>query len=283
MIVLSVNTDKLEAILSGPVTADQLPCHTSWKERSSTGFTTGRTVINTNNASAVDISGSPASGSQRIIDSITIFNADSVNATVSIQLNAYGTGYTLFRCTLAPGEMLMYTESSGFFVLSNAGSIKTSVNQGSNTIGTALSAVSLGADVVNNNATANSMADITGLSFNVSAGFTYYFRFFIFYTSAATTTGSRWGINGPSSPSMLSFASEYTLTSTTSTRNATVQAYDSPAAANASSVVAMNLAVIEGLIKPSVDGIVIGRFASEIASSAITAKAGSVLYFQQIN
>jgi len=45
----------------------------------------------------------------------------------------------------------------------------------------------------------------------------------------------------------------------------------------------MNLAVIEGLIKPSVDGIVIGRFASEIASSAITAKAGSVLYFQQIN
>jgi hypothetical protein len=82
---------------------------------------------------------------------------------------------------------------------------------------------------------------------------------------------------------MLSLVSEYTLTSTTTTRNSNIQGYDAPAASNASSVVAMNLATIEGLIKPISNGAVTARFASEIASSAITAKAGSVLYYQQLS
>lgn len=60
-----------------------------------------------------------------------------------------------------------------------------------------------------------------------------------------------------------------------------VQAYDLPAASNATSVVAQNLAVIAGMIRPSANGTVIARFASEIANSAITAKAGSVVYYQE--
>lgn len=60
-----------------------------------------------------------------------------------------------------------------------------------------------------------------------------------------------------------------------------VQAYDSPAACNATSVVAQNLAIIEGIIKPSQNGTIIARFASEVSGSAITAKAGSVCYYQQ--
>jgi hypothetical protein len=80
---------------------------------------------------------------------------------------------------------------------------------------------------------------------------------------------------------MLSYTSRYTLTATTITTNALLQAYDLPAASNASSVVAMNMAIIEGIIKPSQNGTLIARFASEILSSAITAKAGSVCYYQQ--
>ena len=67
------------------------------------------------------------------------------------------------------------------------------------------------------------------------------------------------------------------------TRNAEIQAFDSPAASNATSVVAVNKAIIEGHFTPTADGTFIARFASEVANSAIVAKAGSVVYYQQTN
>lgn len=134
----------------------------------------------------------------------------------------------------------------------------------------------LSADVTNNNAVANTLQDVTGLSFPVVAGQRYWFRFFIFYTAQATTTGSRWTINGPAFTG-LSYMSEYSLTGTTTTRNAQVIAYNSPAASNATSAATgpSNMAQIEGFIQPSANGIVIARFASEVLNSAITAKSGS--------
>lgn len=142
--------------------------------------------------------------------------------------------------------------------------------------------VKITADVTNNNGTANTLADVTGLSFPVSAGLTYKFRFVIFYTAAATTTGSRWTINGPAfAAGNLRYRSEYTLTATSRTFNEGQTAYNAPAAANASSLTALNMAVIEGTITPSAGGSVVARFASEIASSAIVAKAGSYVEYQQ--
>jgi hypothetical protein len=62
-----------------------------------------------------------------------------------------------------------------------------------------------------------------------------------------------------------------------------VQAFDSPAASNATSVVAVNMCVMEGHFTPTANGTFIARFASEVANSAIVAKAGSVCYYQQTN
>lgn len=82
----------------------------------------------------------------------------------------------------------------------------------------------------------------------------------------------------------LSMTSEYSLTTTTTTRNANVQAFDSPAAANATSAdILNNLAVMEGIFTPTATGTFMARFASEVLSSAITAKAGSVCFYQQLN
>jgi len=136
--------------------------------------------------------------------------------------------------------------------------------------------VVLGSDVTNNNATANTIADVTGLSFSVTAGTTYRFEATINYTSAATTTGSRWSINGPASPTILSYTSNYTLTATSQTVNYS-STYDSPSASNATSLTTGNIAIIKGIIKPSANGTVTVRFASEVANSAIIAKAGSTL------
>lgn len=137
--------------------------------------------------------------------------------------------------------------------------------------------VVLTAEVINNNAIANTLQDITGLSFSVTSGTRYGFQFLIPYTAAATTTGSRWTINGPAT-SFLSYTSRYTLTATTETVNY-LSAYSQPAASNASSLAAGNIAVIEGFLTPSANGTVIARFASEVLSSAITAKAGATLFW----
>jgi len=114
----------------------------------------------------------------------------------------------------------------------------------------------------------------------VTSGLTYWFRFLIPYNAAIATTGSRWSINGPY-PTFLSYFSRNTLPATTETVNY-VNAYNSPSAANASSLTTGNTALIEGLIVPSQNGTVIARFASEVSSSAITARAGAFVQYMAI-
>lgn len=284
MIILSETTDNLQIVLSGAVTTNQLQCFTSWRDRTATTFIAGRTVTNTNNTTDVNLAAAPASSTQRVVDFISVYNNDTTNKTVTIKLDANGTEYKLFVTTIASGETIQYQEGRGFSVLATTGAIKQSINQGANASTSGLTAVVLGADVTNNNAVANTIADVTGLSFSVTANKTYYFKFVIRYTAAATTTGSRWGVNCTAGTAAnLTFTSEYTLTATTSTRNAMVQAFDSPAASSASSIVAVNMAIMQGHFTPTADGTFIARFASEVASSAIVAKAGSVCYYQQLN
>jgi hypothetical protein len=285
MIILSETTDNLEIVLGGSVTTNQLRCMTSWRDRTSTTFVAGRTVTNTNNTTDVNLAAAPAASTQRVIDFISVYNEDTVNAVVTVKLDANGTQYTLCKVTLATTERLQYQEGVGFQVFASTGALKQSINQGANASTSGITAVVLGSDITNNNAVANTIQDVTGLSFSVTAGKWYYFKAVIYYTAAATTTGSRWGVNCTAgTAAQLSFTSEYSLTATTTTRNANVQGFDLPAASNATSAAtANNMAVLEGYFQPTATGTFIIRFASEVANSAIIAKTGSVLYYQQTN
>lgn len=285
MIILSQTTDNLQIVLGGSVTTNQLQCFSSWRDRTSTTFVAGRTVTNTNNTTDVNIVPAPASSTQRVVDFISIYNNDTVNQTVTIKLDANGTEYILFKVTLATTERLEYAEGRGWQVFASTGAVKQSINQGANASTSGLTAVVLGSDVTNNNAVANTIQDVTGLSFSVTAAKMYYFKFVIYYTAAATATGSRWGVSCTAGTAAnLSMTSEYSLTTTTTTRNALIQAFDSPAASNATSAATgNNMAVMEGYFMPTANGTFIARFASEVAGSAIVAKAGSVCYYQQLN
>lgn len=277
MIVLTETTDRLQVVLGGSVTTAQLQCASFWRDITTSTFSPGRTVAVTNNATDVDIAAPPAASTQRIIDLVSVYNSDTVNATVTIKIDANGTEFILWRGVLGTGEMLQYNDKSGFAVMTIAGAVKQSQVVGTNNVAVnTLNVVVLTGNVVNNNAVANTIANVTGLEFSVTAGRTYWFEFVIPYTSAATTTGSRWSISGPGSPTQLNYRSEYTLTATTTTVNSAT-AYDMPAASNASSLTAGNVATIWGTITPSSDGVVTARFASEIANSAITALAGATL------
>ena len=141
---------------------------------------------------------------------------------------------------------------------------------------------SISADVTNNNASANTIADITDLSFPVEAGETYHFRFVIPFTAAASTTGKRFAINGPTKTALY-LRSRYSLTTSTETTNHVVTDYDTPAASDATSPTAGGLAILEGVILPTASGNVIARFASEVSSSAITAKAGAHVQYTKVS
>lgn len=146
----------------------------------------------------------------------------------------------------------------------------------------ALQTTVLASDVTNNNASANTIASVTGLSFAVESGKRYRFRFVILYTAAATGTGSRWSLTGPTT-TVLMYNSGYSLTTTTRTVNEGLTAYDKPVASNATSAATgSNMAIVEGIMTTSAAGTVVARFASEVSSSAIVAKAGSYVDWMEI-
>lgn len=135
-------------------------------------------------------------------------------------------------------------------------------------------------DVANADNTANTLYDISGLSFNLVSGGRYRFYAYIQYSSAATTTGSRWTINGPST-SFLNYRSQYTITSTTITSNTSQGSYQRPTTSNTGSVTAGNFAEIAGILQTSATGTLIVQFASEISGSAITALSGSYMKLER--
>lgn len=246
------------------------------------GITAG---VPSNGTTPVNIVAAPATGEEKILDTVTIRNTHgSTSWTVTVQLYDGSTAYQVASVLLGAGESYCYARLDGRWRIIDAyGRERLRTEQGASPTSSALSVVVLGSDVTNNNASANTIADVTGLSFSAIAGTLYRFRAVIRYTAAATTTGSRWAINGPGSPTVLSYMSTYSLTTTTQTTNHGVTAYDTPAASNATSAAtAGNTAIVEGFIQTSSDGTVIVRFASEVSSSAIVAKAGSFLEYQAV-
>lgn len=114
MIILTETTDNLQAVLGGNVTTNQLQCITSWRDITTTAYTPGRTVAVTNNTTDVNIVPAPAASTQRVVDHISIYNADTVPAAVTIKYDANGTEYTLHKQTIANGEFITYTEGVGW-------------------------------------------------------------------------------------------------------------------------------------------------------------------------
>lgn len=145
------------------------------------------------------------------------------------------------------------------------------------------SIATLTGDVVNDDATANTLKDITGpddsLAFAVEANATYEFEFVIYYAAAATTTGSRWALNGPTAPSMKVYGSQ-SESSAYATRSIFHNAYNA-GSVSAGSALDLNVAILRGVMGFSAAGTLIARFASEVASSAITVKSTSYVLYRK--
>jgi hypothetical protein len=260
----------------------------SYVDHTTAGGTVGDQQTLITGATTTTVLASPGSSTQRQVKLIIINNTSASSNTIVVKKDIAATEYDLFTVTLGPNEATHYTDGQGWTTYNNQGAVKQSTNQGSAPVSTQLSVAVLNADVTNNNAVANSIADVTGLSFPVVAG-TYYFYFMIWYTAAATATGSRWAITGPAN-SLMGYKVNIPLISTAHSTDGdsgtNSGAYDVPATCNGTSPTQTagqaNIAMIEGMITVTASGDVKARFASEVSNSAIIAKAGSFVQYQKV-
>jgi len=139
MIRLDLTTRSLQIALGGAVTTNQVSCVASYSDKSSTAYSGGSQVGLSNNTTATTICAAPASGNIRDVDSMTVYNNDTVAATVFIYYNDNGTLATLKNALLQPKDSLIYTHGKGWETTDANGCIKTSITSQT---ATALPAVS---------------------------------------------------------------------------------------------------------------------------------------------
>jgi hypothetical protein len=282
MLILDSTSKRVRVVLGAAHTTTALRCVTSWRDVTTSAFTPGSSLTSTNGTTAVEVAPAPAASTQRIVDHISVYNTDTTSKVVTVSIFDGTTDFVLMRVSLGVDEMLQYVEGAGFSTYNAAGALKTIVTGTANTVSTGWSTNVLASDVINNNAVANTIADVTGLSFPVVTSTRYWFEFLIYYTANATSTGLRYSINGPTT-SELAFYVSYpngtaTATGTDNMAEVVVSVYDTPAAATLNNNT-IGVAYLRGMVRPTADGNIILRHASEVSSAAITTKAGSIVRY----
>lgn len=184
-----------------------------------------------------------------------------INTTVDVEL---------IKVTLLAGESLLYSEALGFYAPKGARLDRWMRVSGSDYV----------------NAT-TSFSDITGLTCPVLNGKTYNFEAHLFHVVNATTTGPRFGINGPTLTAIqvLQAIRSVTLTSVDATvvesqSAGPATAVDTSAGgATATGNISVTDAIITGVFTAGADGTFAMRGQSEVAVAAgLTIKVGSWLH-----
>ena len=164
MIILSNTTDNLQVVLGGTVTANQLQCVASWRDITTTDYTAGRTVTNTNNTTDVNLVPAPAASTQRVIDFLSVYNNDTADAVVTIKLDDNGTEYIIWKDVLSGGDAVRYIEGSGFNVYRQYQSIKSFTVHGDAGANFAMTNATLAERFAGNSSRAIFMVDLEGYS-----------------------------------------------------------------------------------------------------------------------
>ena len=163
MLILDSTLKSIELILSGAVTANQLPFVASYIDVTSITYVPNSNDGISNNAIAVTIIAAPAASTQRQVKLITIHNADTVSATITLRLNNNGTFRTICKVVLSTLSQLIYTDGEGFRVIDQNGGVV----QGNNVI-SLTSQVSGILPVVNGGTGVSALSDVLGTSNQVT-------------------------------------------------------------------------------------------------------------------
>ncbi len=137
------NTNKsITVVLAGAKSANDANCFASYRDLDSVQgriVNASSQVGNTNGtATATIVSAPPTTGvsggtvsNRRVVDNLTIYNADTAAITASLQLTNGTTTSLITKEVLAVGDTLMYSEGTGFKVLTSSGATKQTQTGGS--------------------------------------------------------------------------------------------------------------------------------------------------------
>lgn len=228
-------------------------------------------------ATTTTVLAAPSSNRRFNVKTANFYNGHASQST-TLRVERYdGTNARiLWNGTLLAGEMVVLDELGVWTQYTASGLIKV----GSSLLDVCLCVTS---DVVNST---TSFADITGLTQALLSGHKYAFEANLFHQTAATTTGAQFGVNIGASPTLLDLAAIQQITSSVTAAaygsSPMVTALDTAAVVETTGPGTNNfLAVIKGFIQPSADGTFAMRLKSEVASSALTVKAGSWLRIKE--
>ena len=99
--ILNTTTKKLQIVLTAAKTTTDMSVSVDWADITATTITAGNTPSLSNGTTVSDILAAPAASTERKINSIVIYNADTASKTVHVILNDNGTSYTLVSATLS--------------------------------------------------------------------------------------------------------------------------------------------------------------------------------------
>jgi len=122
--ILDSTTKTLELVLGSAVTTTAMPIAVDYVDSTATTFTPGSVDSQSNGTTAVTILAAPAASTQRKVNEITVYNADSAAKLTTVRLNNNTTIRPLVVVTLQVGDTLGYTDVSGWYVMDSSGAIK---------------------------------------------------------------------------------------------------------------------------------------------------------------
>lgn len=131
--ILDATTKSIQFVLGAAATTNELPCVTSWADITTSTFTPGSTDTQSNDMTAVTIVAAPASSTQRQVKTISIYNADTVAAEVTVGFNNNSTIRTLVDLTLQPGQTLQFAENAWTAIDSNGNILQASQSDAAGT------------------------------------------------------------------------------------------------------------------------------------------------------
>lgn len=118
--ILDTTSKTIEVVLGGTITTNQLEITADWVDTTNgSTFAPGGTSLLTNGGTAVTAVASPAASTQRQVKALTIYNADTVNQTVTVRMFDGTNRRRHVVQSLAPGQSLVFTPEGGWSILSS--------------------------------------------------------------------------------------------------------------------------------------------------------------------
>jgi hypothetical protein len=119
--IVDTSTRKIQALDDAGATTTEPTFVVSYADTNGSTLTLATNVGSLNGTTPVDLIGAPASGSQRAVSEISIYNADSVQHTVTIRLLDSATPYIIGKFVVPPSYTLFYDPDLGWRVGATTG------------------------------------------------------------------------------------------------------------------------------------------------------------------